>query len=68
MFVPPAVTKPIEGTVVIGGGREGLRGDGAAAAGESDKLGYVNRGPVPARSPVRGWGYFLAAFFLRSAQ
>ena len=25
-------------------------------------------GPVPARSPVRGWGYFLAAFFLRSAQ
>ena len=35
----------------------------------SDKRGYVNRGPVPARSPVRGWGYFLAAaFFLRSAQ
>ena len=34
----------------------------------SDNRGYVNRDPVPARSPVRGWGYFLAAFFLRSAQ
>ena len=34
----------------------------------SDKRGYVNRDPSPARSPVRGWGYFLAAFFLRSAQ
>ena len=35
----------------------------------SNNRGYVNRDPVPARSPVRGWGgYFLAAFFLRSAQ
>ncbi len=41
--------------------------EGAPSPG-SDKRGYVNRDPVPARSPVRGWGYFLAAFFLRSAQ
>ena len=34
----------------------------------SDNRGYVNRDPLPARSPGAGWGYFLAAFFLRSAQ
>ena len=33
----------------------------------SDNRGYVNRDPSQ-QVPVRGWGYFLAAFFLRSAQ
>ena len=53
---------------MIGVGREGLRGDGSAAAGESDNRGYVNRDPSQPGPRLRGWGYFLAAFFLRSAQ
>ena len=32
----------------------------------SDKRGVT--GTRPSQVPVRGWGYFLAAFFLRSAQ
>ena len=51
-------------------GRARLTGEAAAATAGLGRItgGYVNRDPVPARSPVRGWGYFLAAFFLRSAQ
>ena len=66
---------------MIGGGREGLRGDGAAAAGESDKLGSVDfpiwrserhtaradAGAYPESRRRRAAGYF-AAFFLRAAQ
>ena len=52
---------------MIGVARDGLR-DRRRPGGGSDKRGYVNRDPLPARSPGAGWGYFLAAFFLRSAQ
>ena len=30
--------------------------------------GVTSTGTRPSQVPVRGWGYFLAAFFLRSAQ
>ena len=34
----------------------------------SDNRGYVNRDPSQPGPRCAGWGYFLAAFFLRSAQ